>query len=674
MRVCLISPPTVTEFEDRQVAESEAVRLVAEQAPIGILTLAAVLEERGIDVQVFDLNKLYYTYLYSRAQGRRALDFCAYVTQSLASLSFDVFGFGSICSTYPLTIRIAHGVRNSHPHATIMLGGPQASVVDVPTLKAFPFIDLIVRGEAEETLPLILNALSDPVRLKGILGLTFRFAGSIVRNPNAPVILDLDQLPMPAFHLYPGLGASQRVPLELGRGCPFACTFCSTNDFFRRRFRLKRPQKVIEQMQVIRRVYGNNHFELIHDMFTVDRKRVVEFCEVLLASGEGFHWNCSARTDCIDDELIALMARAGCRGIFFGIETGSARLQPVIDKGQDLTEAASRIRSAAEHQIDTTVSLITGFPDETQEDFKSTVGFLMDSARFDRIEPQLHILAPLAGTPIHDQNRERLVLDDVLSDMSHHGWRQDPEDRALIASRADIFPNFYAVPTPGLDRKYIKQVRDFILHAMEHCRWLLVALHQHSGDLLRVFEEWKAWVVAERGGECHSAARTGQYYASSEFRRDLLTFVHTRYLPRAGKSRRSLSALLKYELALDQAAPAKPARRASSTPRIAQEVRIIRLHADYQRILECLRNKRDLGTVPARQSVLVTRIATDRRVEILQLSSMSAQLLALCDGTRSIKEIVARFSLPENIRGISPSRACLFGLAVLREQGLIDLR
>ena len=94
----------------------------------------------------------------------------------------------------------------------------------------------------------------------------------------------------------------QRMPLELGRGCPFACKFCSTNDFFRRNFRLKSPGQVIAQMRALHRLYGHTSFELIHDMFTVNRKRVVAFCEAMVASGEKFQWYCSARTDSVDDE------------------------------------------------------------------------------------------------------------------------------------------------------------------------------------------------------------------------------------------------------------------------------------------------------------------------------------------------------------------------------------
>src|SRR5205809_1059956 len=123
--------------------------------------------------------------------------------------------------------------------------------------------------------------------------------------------------------------------LELGRGCPFACTFCSTNDFFRRNFRLRSPNRMLQDMRVIASTYAIRDFELVHDMFTVDRRRVAAFCEAMITSREEFTWSCSARTDCIDEELLELMARAGCRGIFFGVESGSERMQKIIDKHLD---------------------------------------------------------------------------------------------------------------------------------------------------------------------------------------------------------------------------------------------------------------------------------------------------------------------------------------------------
>src|SRR2546421_2959968 len=203
MRVCLVSPPTITEFSELQLADSESIRLIAEHAPMGILSLAAVLERIGIVPVILDLNRLYYDYPASREYRQDKMDFCRFVVGALESQQFDVFGFSTICSSYPLTIRMAREVKRTHPGATIILGGPQASVVDLQTLKAFSFVDVIVRGEAEETLPLLLGALSDGSSLNGLPGITFSQGANIVRAPNASVIADLDSLPMAAFNLYP---------------------------------------------------------------------------------------------------------------------------------------------------------------------------------------------------------------------------------------------------------------------------------------------------------------------------------------------------------------------------------------------------------------------------------------------------------------------------------------
>src|SRR5262249_1960902 len=250
----------------------------------------------------------------------------------------------------------------------------------------------------------------------------------------------------------------RRFPVELGRGCPFACTLCSTNDFFRRRFRLKSPARMIADMRRVKETYGITSFELVHDMFTVDRKRVEAFCDALLEGKEEFTWGCSARTDCVDEDLIALMARAGCRGIFFGIETGSSRMQKIIHKSLELNDSAERVRSCDKFKINTAVSLMAGFPEETMDALPATAAFFVDSRRYDHADPQLSILAPLADTPIQKRNKDGLVLDDDLADMSYRGWQQEPVDHAMIAAHPEIFSSFYSVPTPYLEHEFLKEL------------------------------------------------------------------------------------------------------------------------------------------------------------------------------------------------------------------------
>lgn len=689
MKICLISAPTANQFDGRAVGEMEAAPIMGELAPVGILSLAAVLEAKGLQPEVVDLNRVYYNWL--QDSNRDTTDFCSFAGSYFAGRDFDFFGFSTVCSSYPVTLRIAAEVKRAHPKSAVVLGGPQASVVDVATLRAYPFIDLVVRGEAEHTLPALMDALSGDGALAAIPGITFRrkHDGEIVRNPAAPLVADLDALPFPAFHLFPDVRHCRHFPLELGRGCPFSCTFCSTNDFFRRNFRLKSPAQMIADMRRVRQTYGINSFELVHDMFTVDRKRVVAFCEALLENKrknpeDAFIWGCSARTDCVDEELIELMSQAGCRGIFFGIETGSKRMQKIIDKGLELNDSAERVRSCDKYKINTAVSLMAGFPDETMDDLRDTAAFFVDSLRYDHADPQLSILAPLAGTPITTQHKDALLLNDDAADMSFRGWRQTPEDHAMIAAHPEIFSSFYSAPLPHLDREFLKELRDFLLSGMRAFRKLLLGLHQDSGNVVDVFLHWQNW-RRDNGIHFSNGDRTA-YYAQSQFPTDFLRFVRLHYIP-ASKAPLAMTALADYEAAVlaggrdqDQASDdplfkdSEDLLSPDSRLRLLPGVKVIELQADYQEILRRLRHRSPLHDVPGRQVKLAIRSVTAGPAEVRQLTPLSAQLLDLCADGFTVQEITGEFLLRNiEIPGVPVSKACLAGIEILRQQGLIAL-
>jgi radical SAM superfamily enzyme YgiQ (UPF0313 family) len=691
MKVCLISAPTANQFDSRAVGEAEAARIMGELAPVGILSLAAVLEAKGLQPQVVDLNRVYYDWLQQSNRSNAEADFCSFAGDYFAGRDFDFFGFSTVCSSYPVTLRIAAEVKRAHPKSLVVLGGPQASVVDVSTLRAYPSIDLVVRGEAEQTLPDLVDALAGDRPLAAIPGITFRRNedGEIVRNPAAPLVADLDALPFPAFHLFPDVRFCRHFPLELGRGCPFSCTFCSTNDFFRRNFRLKSPAQMVADMRRVKQTYGINSFELVHDMFTVDRKRVVAFCEALLENKrknpeDAFIWGCSARTDCVDEELIALMSKAGCRGIFFGIETGSKRMQKIIDKGLELNDSAERVRSCDKFKINTAVSLMAGFPDETMDDLRDTAAFFVDSLRYDHADPQLSILAPLAGTPISTQHKDALVLNDDVADMSYRGWRQKIEDHAMIAAHPEIFSSFYSAPLPHLDREFLKELRDFLLSGMRAFRRLLLGLHQDSGNVVDVFEQWQQWRT-ENGIRFSNGDRT-VYYAQPQFPADFLRFVRLYYIP-TSNAPLAITALADYEAAVlggdhdQQQVSDDPLFQDSedllspdSRLRLLPGVKVVKLPADYHEIVRRLRLKSPLHDVPNQPVKLAIRRVPAGEAEVRQLTPLSAELLDLCEDGFTVQEITGEFLLRNiEIPGVSVDKVCLAGIEILRQQRLIGL-
>lgn len=641
-RVCLVTCPLATEFEDSNDARDRQVLEAADTPQLGVLTLAAALEAAGEAPELFHLDRRYYEFLAEGSRGGLA-NFPAWLAERLAEQRADVYGFSTICSSYPLTIRIAEALKRRRPGAQVLLGGPQASVVDRETLEAFPFIDFVLRGEADQTLPMLMAELGGTGRLGAIPGLTYRSPFGVQRSGNAPTIEDLDSLPLPAYHLAPLAKDAPNASLELGRGCPFACTFCSTNDFFRRRFRLKSPARMLADMRAIAAQYGIRAFNLVHDMFTVDRKRVVAFCEHMLESGENFAWSCSARTDSVDDKLLALMARSGCESIFFGVETGSWRMQKIIDKGLDPEEAKRAIRESERLGIPTIVSLIIGFPEETREDLRETVEMYMQSMQCPRSDPQFNLLAPLAGTPILTQYRGELILEELCSDMSHQGAEQNEADRELIRRYPEIFPNFYNLKTPGLDRDACIELRECLLMLTAKLRWLAVAVHQHSSGILDVFDDWRAWRLQRRPGLTGGPMR--RYYLQQEAKKDFVAFVRAN-LPRFRHA--SVEALVAYH-EITAAMPASadtPGHRIrgkvrpGDVPVRAAGVSVIDLPWDIQAAIQALQKGTSGGRL-RRRTIYRTGAEEDGQRRLFEVTPLVGRALAACDGQRTVAEMVA---------------------------------
>ena len=522
MQICLVNAPISAEFSDAAELQTEEVRRISSDPQLGILTLAAVLEANQCAPRIVDLNRSFFRYADNVGESRID-EYAGEAAREIASVDAAVYGFGSICSAYPLTLRIAKLVKAARPESAIVLGGPQASVVAEQTLAAFSFVDFVLRGESEQSLPIFLEELTGRRKFDRVPGLTHRSVWGVQRNPDAPLIGDLDALPAPAYHLTGELRGLHRASLELGRGCPFSCAFCSTNDFFRRKFRLRSPERVLEDMRAIEAEYGIRDFDLVHDMFTVDAKRVRAFCQTMIDSGEGYTWSCSARTDCVDEGLIELMAAAGCKGMFFGIETGSERMQKVIDKHLDTRRAHEIIDIAERAGVRSTVSLITGFPQETWDDLRQTVQMFMHSARTPQSKPQLNLLAPLANTPLHTAYKQEMSLDLLCSEMSHQGRKQNPEDMDLIRRYPDIFPNFYLLPTPHLDRALLMELREFSRLAEARFRWLLGAVDQVTGGVLDFFLEWIP--ERERLYPAMAGSDLRHYYRTPQFASDFTAFL-----------------------------------------------------------------------------------------------------------------------------------------------------
>jgi radical SAM superfamily enzyme YgiQ (UPF0313 family) len=622
---------------------------------IGVLTLAAILRPRW-ETAVVEVNAIW------NEVDRRPDEFREAVFRAVAATGSDVVGFSSICGTYPTTVRLAEVVKQRMPTARIVFGGPHASVVDVQTLAAFPFVDAVIRGEAEQSFPEWIEAISAGSPLHHVAGLTYRGPFGVQRNGDPPVLSDLDLVPFPAFDMHPGVERLEVLPLELGRGCPYGCTFCSTNDFFRRRFRLKSPAVVLSQMKIAHFKYGVRCFDLVHDMFTVDRRRVVDFCNELIRSGCGFTWSCSARTDRVDRELLVLMRDAGCRGIFFGIETGSQRMQGVVDKGLDLVHARETLELCSSLGIQNTASFIAGYPEETLEDLRDTVRFLTRVSRLPSVETQIHIMSPLPRTPLTKQYWDQIYFDEGGLDDAESGVMQDDEDRKLIAAHKEIFPNFWSFPSLT-DRHFIRRAANFFTYGWLKCSGLMNALHQHCGDMLEVFRLWD---------RTHSDKEPA-YFEAWDFALDLMAFVEAEF----GADRDpALMVTARFYRALRDCMEEERAKVESSAEArltLAPSVRVVTVQGDILRVLECLRNDRrpEVACLEKPSTVVVRRRGFEQ-YELMELPEISRAVLQHAQRGSVISHVLEDFEQRQiGFAPLTPSEVAKVAIDKLEADRLI---
>lgn len=449
--------------------------------PLGLLSLAACLQKSGIKVKIYKPG----IYLISDDDFKSS-------AADILSYKPGLIGFSTWCITYPASLLIAKEIKNQSPEIPIVFGGPHASVLAGETLKNFPFIDFVLKGEADTSFPQFVQELTQPApNFSCIPGLCFRTdSGQIKENEINKNVINLDELPLPAYNLVPQL---KWMKLDVGRGCPFQCIFCSTSDFFSKKYRVKSSGKIIGEMMKAFQNKGIKSYSFSHDMFTLNKKFVFELCDKLIAlktKGIVFKWTCSARIDCISEEMIIKMKEAGCSDIFFGIETGSQRMQQIIRKNLDVADTYKIADLCRIYGINMHASFIIGFPEETKTDVSKTLKCALLLAIKGTLT-QISELTLLPGTPIYESHFEKLKFDGNFSNFSRNFCGD--EETALIKMYPEIFSSFFYLPVKTIARAEMLFLR-FFINQSKHFRntlFLLSELIEHDIGKTNLLEIYK---------------------------------------------------------------------------------------------------------------------------------------------------------------------------------------
>ena len=342
--------------------------------PIGLMTIYSYVKELGYDAEFFD----------SRLLGITP----ATLTKKLVDGRYDVVGIPVFTNTAADSFRTAKLVKDALPSCTVVLGGVHVTSMPQRSLEECPSADFIVVGEGELTTAELLATLGTGKRaFDTIRGLAWRRDGEAVVNPGRDLIKDPNVLP----HIrYQDVQMELYVPhptqyLELPsfnvftqRGCPYKCTFCQAMVTMGAKVRFKSVDKVIEEIRILKDLWGARGIYFQDSAFTIRKDWVRELCDRLLSEHLGIQWACNLRVDNVTEDLLALMGRAGCWMCVYGVESGNQESLDLMKKGITLTQQRDAMTWTRKAGIQIMNNFILGVPGETEAMVERTIQYSLE--------------------------------------------------------------------------------------------------------------------------------------------------------------------------------------------------------------------------------------------------------------------------------------------------------
>lgn len=450
MRVILINPPIDSVVENGN-ANPVTEFLFYNSAPLGILYIAAVLEQAGHTVAVID--------------AAAELLNVEKTTERVKDFQPDVIGLGSFTVTFETTRKLGAAIKEACPEVPIILGSYHVTLVPNEAMADSCF-DVGVLGEGEYTMLEIVEHYEGKRDLESVQGICYRVPDSsqpngwtLHKTPTRPKFKELDKLPFPARHLLPP-NIYRPIPVDdhafpkfamvTSRGCPHACAFCQKS---RTGYRSHSPTYVVDEIEHLVRDFGVRDIAFVDSLFCANKRRVHAICDEIMRRGlhKKVSWTCSSRVEVVDKPLLQKMKNAGCWRTRFGIESGQDEVLDFISKGITQRKIREAITAADEVGLRPKAFFMVGHMPDTRERIIETIEFAKSIPLHD-VTVQINTLLP--ETPqLEVWNKEGYKWGRIVNTTTDEKsfweptfvpWGLEPED--LIELHRRFYREFYFRP------------------------------------------------------------------------------------------------------------------------------------------------------------------------------------------------------------------------------------
>lgn len=616
--------------------------------PLGLLNLATILREAGHEVSVLDL-------VLAMRTGELSSGASIYrnAARMILDREPDLVAFSAQCATTPAVIRIAELLKKSRTEVRIVAGGHDVSFVAERILERFPWFDAIVRGEGEATFPELVSAYDLHGNADRINGVSWRSAGRIVRNPDRELIRNLDDIPVPDYGLVPPLDAYRSacgIPrsiaiLEVGRGCPHGCIYCSESVMWRRKTRTFSISRIVDEMRVLRDDFGAECFLLAYDQFTADRRFVEKFCQAVTDEGlNSTPWYCISRLDSVDLPLLRTMREAGCESMCYGIDSGSERTLRFIGKRIDRGILYRRVRETTDEGMVPTLSFVIGFPEEERRDIDETLELALKCGIQGNCNPLIQLPTVLPGTGLHQRYAGRLVrsADTYFSlGLEFDNGRRLSGDIELIESDPVVFSSFHNLPCPGMPLDELDRIAGyFALVANMFPKTFLLLVHALRSSVSSLFGSFISQVSVLEGRETPSLV-------PDDLQQHLASFADQALAEAEIQGWEHIPEMCRYEklacrmtgCRLPQAtATARISHLAEWKPQQSGLAVVEEFRCNIPAIIEDMKNGMICGRYADQPATLVF-VSRQSGLEVVEVNDFGRDLLTRCNGSATVEGI-----------------------------------